>query len=200
MRLSSTLIVLAAFAVALTASVSPAASQEPDSTSAAAPAPGGMQQEFRRKVGEIVKRQLGLTDAQYQRVVAVNQKYEGQRFMLMQQERELRITIRAEVLRGDSADQKRVGRLLQEIFKVAQQRLDILESEQKDLSAFLTPVQRAKYLGIQEQIRKRLEAMRNQAADGALTPQQQRRLERMRQQRSLPPPAPPPPPPPQNTP
>ena len=183
------LVSLTALGGALVTAVAPASAQGADTT--AAP-PGAMQQEFRRKVGEIVKRQLGLTDEQYQKVVAVNQKYEPQRFMLTQQERELRITIRAEVLRGDSADQKRVDRLLKEMFKVQQQRLDILQSEQKDLSAFLTPVQRAKYLGIQEQIRKRLEAMRNRAAGGELTPQQQRRLERFQQQPQQPqPPAPP---------
>ena len=129
-------------------------------------APPAMQDRFRERLGQIVKTQLGLTDAQYQKVVAVNAKYEGQRFTLMQQEREIRITIRSEVLRGDQADQKRIARLIDEMIKTQQQRLDILESEQKDLSAFLTPAQRAKYLGIQEQVRKRLQKMREEGGAG----------------------------------
>jgi Spy/CpxP family protein refolding chaperone len=137
---------------------SPLRAQQPDSSAA----PPAMQNRYRERLGQLVKTQLGLTDAQYQKVVAVNAKYEGQRFTLLQQERELRITIRAEVLRGDQADQKRIARLIDDMFKVQQQRLDILASEQKDLSAFLTPLQRAKYLGIQEQVRKRLQKMRDE--------------------------------------
>ena len=150
-------------AIAVTASA--AAQQLPGPVPA--PAPGAdAQSAFQQRLGQFVKRQLGLTDDQYQRVVAVNQKYAQQRFLLVQQEREIRITIRDEVLRGDSADQQRVARLLDDMMKVQTQRLQILQSEQKDLSAILTPVQRAKYLGIQEQVRKRLEAMRQGNGSG----------------------------------
>ena len=174
MRLRSTIIVLAIGGGAL---ASPLFAQQTDS----AAAPPAMQNRFRERLGQLVKTQLGLTDAQYQKVVAVNAKYESQRFTLMQQERELRITIRDEVLRGDQADQKRIERLIGEMFKVQQQRLDILQNEQKDLSAFLTPLQRAKYLGIQEQVRKRLQKMREEGGGG------------MRRQRpAQPPPAQPP--------
>ena len=144
-----------------------AAAQEP------APAPGQgptpeMQSLFRQRLGEFVKRQLGLTDEQYQKLQTVDQKYASQRFTLMQQEREIRITIRDEVLRGDSADQKRVARLLDEMMKVQSTRLQILQNEQKELAGFLTPVQRAKYLGIQEQIKKRLQAMKEGRGQGAM--------------------------------
>lgn len=159
MRLRSSILVLAIGGGAL---ASPLFAQQSDS----AASPPAMQNKFRERLGQIVKTQLGLTDAQYQKVVAVNAKYEGQRFTLMQQERELRITIRDEVLRGDQADQKRIDRLIGEMFKVQQQRLDILQNEQKDLSAFLTPLQRAKYLGIQEQVRKRLQKMREEGGQG----------------------------------
>ena len=132
-------------------------------TSIAAQQPGGPQgSQFQQRLAQIVQRQLGLTDAQLQQVIAVNKKYEQPRFLLVQQERDIRISIRDELLRGDQADQGRVSRLLDEMMKVQTQRLQILQNEQKDLAAFLTPVQRAKYLGIQEQVRKRLQQMRGQ--------------------------------------
>ena len=137
-----------------------AAAQEPAPAPASAAPAAGAQSQFRQRLGEFVKRQLGLTDQQYQQLQTVNAKYESQRFTLLQQEREIRITVRDEVLRGDSADQKRVARMLDEMMKVQSTRLSLLQQEQKELSAFLTPVQRAKYLGIQEQIKKRLQAMR----------------------------------------
>jgi Spy/CpxP family protein refolding chaperone len=173
------------------------AAQQPDSQMAQpAGPPAGVQAQFQQRLGQLVKRQLGLTDAQYQKLIAVNQKYDAERRMLVQQERDIRITARDEVLKGDQADQKHVAWLIDEMIKVQRARLAILESEQKDLSAFLTPVQRAKYLAIQEQVRKRLEAMRNQAGQGGMTPQQQRRMQNFRQrQMQQPPPAPPAPPP-----
>jgi Spy/CpxP family protein refolding chaperone len=135
--------------------VAPLGAQSGDSGAA----PGAGASQFRQRMAQMVKRQLGLTDSQLVLLGAVNQKYEQKRFLLLQQERELRITIRAEVLRGDQADQKLIAKLLDQMIAVQQQRLQILQSEQKDLSAFLTPSQRAQYLGIQEQVRKRLANM-----------------------------------------
>jgi Spy/CpxP family protein refolding chaperone len=152
---------------------------------------------FKQRLAEVVKRQLGLTDAELQRVVQVNEKYEEQRRLLVQQERDLRIGLRDEIIRGDQADQKHVAWMLDELIKVQSTRLTILQNEQKDLSAFLTPVQRAKYLAIQNQVRKRLEAARQQQMDGGLTPQQRQRLQAWRQRQQMaPPPAPTPAPPP----
>jgi len=134
---------------------------------ASAQQPGGAQgSAFQQRLAQIVQRQLGLTDAQLQQVIAVNKKYEQPRFLLVQQERDIRISIRDEMLRGDQADQARVGRLLDEMMKVQAKRLQILQDEQKDLATFLTPVQRAKYLGIQEQVRKRLQEMRQRQGQG----------------------------------
>ena len=134
---------------------------------AAAQQPGGAPgSQFQARLAQIVQRQLGLTDAQMQQVIAVNKKYEQPRFLLVQQERDIRISIRDEVLRGDQADQARVSRLLDEMMKVQAKRLEILQNEQKDLAAFLTPVQRAKYLGIQEEVRKRLQQMRQRQGQG----------------------------------
>jgi Spy/CpxP family protein refolding chaperone len=174
----------------------PLAAQEADT------APENAQAVFKQRLAEIVKRQLGLTDAELQRLAQVNQKYEEQRRLLVQQERDLRIGLRDEIIRGDQADQKHVAWMLDELIKVQGTRLSILQSEQKDLSAFLTPVQRAKYLAIQNQVRKRLEAARQQQMEGTLTPQQRQRQRlqawRQRQQMAplpVPAPAPAPPPP-----
>jgi hypothetical protein len=47
--------------------------------------------------------------------------------------------------------------------RVQRSRLDLLETEQRELSAFLTPTQRAKYMGMQEQLRRRADEMRRRA-------------------------------------
>jgi protein CpxP len=125
---------------------------------------GRLEQQVRERIGRVVQQQLGLTDAETQRLQGVNQRYEGQRRDLVRQEREARMSLRREVLRGDSADQKRTDALLGTLLEVQRKRLDLVEGEQRELARFLTPVQRAKYLALQDQMRRRVEEMRQRAA------------------------------------
>ena len=59
---------------------------------------------------------------------------------------------------------------LDRVLQLQRQRLDLMADEQKDLAGFLTPVQRAKYAALQEQIRRRVENARRQRAALAATP------------------------------
>jgi len=43
---------------------------------------------------------------------------------------------------------------------IQKRRVAILESEQHDLATIITPIQRARYMALQEQVRRRLEQMR----------------------------------------
>lgn len=123
-----------------------------------------LEEQLRLRLGEVVKRQVQLTDAQYAQLQAVNKKYEAPRRDLNQRERFLRLSLRAELQLGDKADQTKVGGYLDQLTDVQQSRLQIFREEQKDLSRFLTPVQRAKYAALQEQLRKRLTQMRQRQA------------------------------------
>lgn len=135
-----------------------------------------LEQQLRLRLGEVVRRQLQLTDQQYAQLQAVNKKYEAPRRDLNQRERYLRLSLRAELQLGDRADQAKVGGYLDQMNEIQQSRLQIFREEQKDLSGFLTPVQRAKYAALQEQLRKRLTQMRQrqlerqQARAGRITP------------------------------
>ncbi len=71
-----------------------------------------------------------------------------------------RRSLRDEVMRQDSADAGRIEQLLTEQFKIERERIDLTEAEQRELGKFLTPVQRAKYLGVQEQVRRQMDQMR----------------------------------------
>lgn len=124
---------------------------------------GRLEQQVRERIGRVVQQQLGLTDAETQRLQGVNQRFEGQRRELVRQEREARLSLRSEVLRGDSADQKRTDALLGTLLDLQRKRLDLVEAEQRELARFLTPVQRAKYLALQDQMRRRVEEMRQRA-------------------------------------
>jgi len=157
---------LAALCVAAAGAGAAAQQDAPAPDTAAPAAPGAtperrqLEEQLRLRLGEIVRRQLGLTDDQYARLQAVNQKYAAPRRDLNQRDRYLRLSLRAELQLGDKADQGKVGGYLDQLTEVQQSRLQIFREEQKDLAGFLTPVQRAKYAALQEQLRKRVTQMR----------------------------------------
>jgi hypothetical protein len=119
-----------------------------------------LQARVRQRLAEVVKQRLGLTDDQVRQLAAVNASYEGRRHDLMVSERQARVTIRQELKRGQSADQKAVDAALSELFKTQRTRIDLAEQEQRDLAKFMQPAQRAGYLALQEQLRRRVEQMR----------------------------------------
>jgi Spy/CpxP family protein refolding chaperone len=125
-----------------------------------------LEQRLRQRLGAVVRKRLQLTDDQFQKLTETNRKYERQRRALVQQETQVRRALRAELSSGDQADQQHVADLMNQLVTVQQQRLALLSQEQQDLSTFLTPVQRAKYVAIEEQIRRRVEQLRQRQLEG----------------------------------
>ena len=121
---------------------------------------GGLERQFRERLAEVVRRRLNLDDAQMRQLGQVNNRFERDRMILLRDERRVRQSLRAEVLAGDSANQSKVSGLLDQALKIQQRRLDLTAEEQRELSAFMTPVQRAKYFAIQDDLRRRMEELR----------------------------------------
>ena len=124
-----------------------------------------LEQRLRERVAAITRERLQLDDAQMAKLQAVNARLAPQLAAVAAQERQTRQQLRAQLMLA-SPDQNVVGTLLDSILRLQKQRIALLESEQKDLSAFLTPVQRAKYMALQAQIRRRAEELRGQNARG----------------------------------
>jgi hypothetical protein len=122
-----------------------------------------LEQRLEQRIAEIERRELQLSPDQAERLAAARRQFEAERLPLLQRERQLRRALRSELQAGGAADQKRVDGHLSELLQLQRRRLDITEREQHALAAFLTPVQRARYLALQENLRNRLE----QARDGA---------------------------------
>lgn len=119
-----------------------------------------LEQQLRQRTGDVVKRRLGLNDDQMGKLQSTNRGFEKQRMDLMLRERETRQALRAEMIAGDGANQAKVGRLLDQSIQLQRQRLDLLQSEQQELGKFLSPIQRARYFGIQNELRKRAQEVR----------------------------------------
>jgi protein CpxP len=119
-----------------------------------------LEQQVRERIAKVTKEQLGATDQQMAKLQETNKKYDEKRRIVVDQERDIRMSLRDEMLRPDSARQAQVAALLDRVIKTQRQRVDIMEQEQKELAGFLTPLQRAKYFALEQQIRQRVNQMR----------------------------------------
>jgi hypothetical protein len=120
-----------------------------------------LEQRLRQQLARVVRDRLGLNDQQMQRLSEVNQKYDAERRDLVRREFEVRRGLRQRLIDTSTAvDESAVGQLLTEQLRIQRARVDLLEAEQTDLAQFLTPSQRAKYLAIQEQMRRQMDQMR----------------------------------------
>ena len=133
----------------------------------AAPGEGGppqqrveLERRFRQRMAEIVREQLNLNPEQMRRLRQVNVEHERRRNDLMRRERALHAGLRRELSMDDKASQEAVSALLDSTVRLHRERAELLAAEQRELAAFLTPVQRAKYFGLQTQLRRRLDQMR----------------------------------------
>lgn len=123
-------------------------------------ATAALQARVRQRLAAVARQRLDLSDDQMRQLAAVNSSYEPRRRALMSREREARVAVRGELQRGKQADQQRVEGALTELFRIQRARIDLAEQEQRDLARFMQPSQRAGYLALQEQVRRRVDQMR----------------------------------------
>ena len=139
----------------------------------AAPRRAQMEQQFRRNLSRIAKRQIGLTDEQMTRLQQTSRRFDERRRALAMEERVLRATLRRELLAetktegaaAGAADQAVVGKALDRVHQVQRERVDLQIEEQRAFASFMTPVQRARYAALQEHVRRRVETLRRNRED-----------------------------------
>lgn len=156
------LALLLAAAVAFTASATNLLAQggppQRDSTSRR----GGraIEEQLQQRIATIMQERLQLNDEQLRQLVEVTRTFERERMQVRSQDYRLRTAMRTQLLAGDTASQERVAELLEQMPRVERRRIDLMESEQRELAKFLTPVQRARYIALQDEIRRNMEQIR----------------------------------------
>jgi Spy/CpxP family protein refolding chaperone len=118
-----------------------------------------LEQQFKERTARLAQRRLGLTDAQLEKLERSNARFAPQLRQLTAQERNIREQLRQEMMAGNSANQQHVSDLLDASVRLQKQRIALVEAEQKDLAAFLAPVQRARYIFLQAQFKKRADEL-----------------------------------------
>ena len=149
---------LAALAIAVSASASYAQAVREPVAKANRPE---LEQQFRERVARLTQQRLGLTDPQMQQLQQSNARFAPQLNQVANQERETRRQLRQEMT-ASQPNQQHVSDLLDNALRLQRQRITIIEAEQKDLARFMAPVQRARYIALQQQFRKRAQELAGQ--------------------------------------
>ncbi len=126
---------------------------------------GAVEDRIRQRVVRLLRERVGLNDDQLRRLGPVNQRFDARRQALFRDEREVRQSLRRE-LSGQTADQSRVATQVDQLFALQRRRLELAAEEQRELAAFMTPVQRARYLALQDHLRRRAEDVRRRRGGG----------------------------------
>src|SRR3954466_45213 len=157
----SRLLVLAGFA--LSGSSALAQTGRPAAVEPNRPA---LEQQFRQRVAKLAQQRIGLSDAQMSQLEQSNARFAPQLGQVAAQERETRRQLRLE-LTSTAPNQQHVGVLLDQSLQLQKQRISLVEQEQKDLARFMTPVQRARYIALQQQFRRRADELTRKNQGGA---------------------------------
>ena len=152
-----TLVILLAAVAGLADAQNPARPLAADSSSANRAA---LEAQVRQRIAELTKQRLNATDDQMAKLQETNRKFDDQRRALVDQERETRVALRQAMTRGDASAQSQIPALLDRVNALQRQRIDIQAAEQKELGSYLTPMQRAQYFALEQQVRQRVTQMR----------------------------------------
>jgi len=128
----------------------------------AAPRRQQLEARLRQGLWRVTKNRVGLTDDQMTKLAQTSRPFEAQRRELATQERDERVALRRAILSGQDADQQRIGLALDRVLELQRRRAQLQIDEQRALGAFMTPLQRAKYAALQEQLRRRAAKLRGQ--------------------------------------
>ena len=120
---------------------------------------------------KVVRDRLGLNDVQMRQLQETTRHFNAQRQTLNQEERAIRSAMRDQVVGTVPVDDKHLAAMIDTVLDLQRQRLELTRNEQRELSLFLTPLQRVKYLALQEQLRQQMERLRQAALAGDKAPE-----------------------------
>lgn len=105
-----------------------------------------------------VRKQLNLNNEQMRTLNQLNTKYDRQRGEITRDERQARLGLKAAMEDTSAADQNaRIEQQMNVLVQAQRRRADLFEAEQKELSGFLTPLQRARFTVLQENLTRQLQ-------------------------------------------
>lgn len=108
-------------------------------------------------IDKIVRERLQLTDEQSAKLRAHGKKIDVDRMALRKEEREFREALRQELTPGVTPNDAKITELMNRWPTLERKRVALQEREQKELAAFLSPVQRARFFALQDEMRRMMQ-------------------------------------------
>lgn len=143
--------------------IAPAGARAQEDT---APLPPRRAQQLRQMIeqrfAERVKEALGLNDDQTARMGGVQAMVAEKRRMLDLQERQLRGALANQLRPGIAADGDSVAKLVNALTAQRVAMAQTFQDEMRELSTFLTPVQRGQYLLMRDRLMMQIDELRRQ--------------------------------------
>ncbi|MBL0172463.1 MAG: hypothetical protein IPP90_17470 [Gemmatimonadaceae bacterium] len=124
-----------------------------------------VERRLQARIDQVVRQRLALTDEQFARMREVASRIEDDRRALRTDEMSTRFAMRQELLAGDRANEKRVAELLDDMTRLERRRIELQEREQRDLAKFLSATQRARYIGLQDELRRSMQELQRRRLD-----------------------------------
>lgn len=109
--------------------------------------------EFEQRVDNFVRTRLQASDEQMVKLRALKKRLDVDKEQLFKEERELRGAMRRELVSAAPKDAQ-LTELLDKWPALQRRRIEIQEREQKELARFLTPVQRARFFALDDELRR----------------------------------------------
>jgi Spy/CpxP family protein refolding chaperone len=124
----------------------------------------------RQAIERLIRTQVQPTEQQMKQLQAIDSRFEPQRIELNREEMTVRRELRQAMTDSTNVDEAKIGQLLDRMITFPARRAAIMEAESKALAGVLTPLQRARYHAIQEQLRRRIEQGRGGPPPGRKPP------------------------------
>jgi Spy/CpxP family protein refolding chaperone len=144
-------------AIVLAGLAAPLHAQEPEPTR---PRLEELRRRVRERVAQRIQQDLNLTPDQMQRLRATVGTYAGRRRDLEARQRALREALGGQLRPGLAATPDSVARLTDELLDVRVRYAESFRDEQRELSRYLDPVQRAKIMLLRERLTNRVREFR----------------------------------------
>jgi Spy/CpxP family protein refolding chaperone len=120
----------------------------------------------RQAIEKLIRTQVQPTDDQLSKLRQIDQQFTPRRIDLDREEQRVRLALRQAMLDSTGVDEAKISQLLDRMVAFPGRRAALMEEEQKSLAQVLSPLQRAKFNAIQEQIRRRVEQGRGGPPQG----------------------------------
>jgi chemotaxis protein histidine kinase CheA len=152
---------LAALIVCLTVVTAPARAQQSTSEQ---PPTDQLRERVRERLGERVREELKLSPDQMTRLRNTVGDYAGRRRDMQARQRELRQALADQLRPGIAAIPDSVGRLTDDLMTLRVHYAETFRAEQREMSKYLDPVQRAKLMLLRDRLLNRAQEFRRRRA------------------------------------